>query len=76
MKKKFLIPILGVFVCAMSFTFTNNSSTNDASGLFIESDNIALAESYGSGRCQSVQDNVICLKPEGGWENYAIRAFR
>ncbi len=47
MKKKFLIPVVGLFVCAMAFSSLGNSSNSEASGLFVESDNIALAEGSG-----------------------------
>ncbi len=47
MKKKFLIPVVGLFVCAMTFSSLGNSSVSTTSGLFIESDNIALAEGNG-----------------------------
>lgn len=50
MKKKFLIPILGMFVFAMVFSFSNNAnSSNDGiASLFVESDNIAYAENIGA----------------------------
>ncbi len=56
MKKKFLIPVAGLFMFAMALSFTN-SSNDENDTLFLESDNIAFAESgaggciTGSGRC-------------------------
>ena len=46
MKKKFLIPVLGLFTMALAFSFNNNSSSSseELNGLFVESDNIAFAE--------------------------------
>ncbi len=46
MKKKILIPVLGLFVVALAFSISDNSSSNteEMSGFFIESDNVAFAE--------------------------------
>ena len=44
MKKKFLIPIAGVFIMALAFSFNSSSNSENFDVSFIESDNIAFAE--------------------------------
>jgi hypothetical protein len=44
MKKKFLIPVLGLFVFAIATTINNPESNNEDLALFVESDNIVYAE--------------------------------
>lgn len=43
MKKKFLIPTLGVVAFAMALTFSTSSIT-ESTPLFVDSDNIAFAQ--------------------------------
>ncbi len=49
MKKKFLIPCAAAFMMVLAFSFGSNANTSDteSSNLFVESDNIAFAESGG-----------------------------
>ena len=62
MKKKFLIPILGMFVCLLAFTYSsdNSSSNDELAGLFVESDNIALAEDNGWW-CKRCAGGCVCV---------------
>ena len=53
MKKKFLIPIAGVFLMTLAFSFgesTKSATNEEMSKLFVSSDNIAFAE--GGVRCR------------------------
>jgi hypothetical protein len=60
MKKRFLIPTLGVFAFAMAFTFSI-SSNNGESAIFIDSDNIAYAKaSISSGAYCEYRIGYIC----------------
>jgi hypothetical protein len=69
MKKKFLIPVLGLFVMALAFSFNNSSSSSSSSdelaGLFINSDNIAFAEGQQCGYLL----NAICVTTSGATWN-------
>jgi hypothetical protein len=68
MKKKFLIPIAGVFLMTLAFSFSGNSksSTNEEmSNLFVSSDNIAFAE---GGNCIS-WFRTVCYKNGMYWYN-------
>ncbi len=65
MKKKILIPVLGLFVAVLTFSFNTNStsSTEDISSLFVESDNVAMAE--GGYSCRPATF-FRCPTPYGG----------
>tara|TARA_B110000093_G_C12839028_1_gene354462 strand:+ start:681 stop:902 length:222 start_codon:yes stop_codon:yes gene_type:complete len=68
MKKKFLIPIAGVFLMTLAFSFSGNSelsSSEEMSNLFVSSDNIAFTE---SGNCGS-WFRTVCLKNGTYWYN-------
>jgi hypothetical protein len=56
MKKKFLISGLALFVGALALTFNSNISKEDTAGLFVASDNIALA-----GECGMCSPNGGCI---------------
>lgn len=43
MKKKFLIPVLGLFTFAMAYTVTSSTLTNNGTPLFTNGDNVAFA---------------------------------
>lgn len=44
MRKKVIFSVLGVAAAALAFTFSGNSQTEDTAGLFLDTDQIALAE--------------------------------
>lgn len=46
MNKKFLIPMLGAFVFAMTYTIANSSLNEDETPMFLENENIAFAGGY------------------------------
>ena len=73
MKKKILIPILGLFTFALLFSFSNNTTSNNDEiiSLFIDSDNIAYAE--GSG-CLYPKQNYYCIDGNTVVYNMAWRA--
>jgi hypothetical protein len=60
MKKRFLIPILGVFAFAIAFTFYTSSNTGD-SPMFIDSDNIAHAKEISSHQECGYRETWLCV---------------
>ena len=71
MKKKILIPILGLFTFALLFSFSNNTTSNNDEiiSLFIDSDNIAYAE---GGKTCCPRLGSICVSKYGVMYNYDI----
>ncbi len=59
MKKKILVPVLGLFVAVLAFSVSDNlsSTKEDMSSVFIESDNIAFAE---GARCVYASGWICC----------------
>jgi hypothetical protein len=60
MKKRFLIPTLGVFAFAMAFTFSTSSNTGD-SPMFVDSDNIAQAKATISHQTCGYRETWLCV---------------
>lgn len=46
MNKKFLIPIIGAFAFAMTYTVSNSTLSENGTPMFLESENIAYAGGY------------------------------
>ncbi|WP_281989363.1 hypothetical protein [Aquimarina aggregata] len=68
MKKKFLISGLALFVGALAFTFSSNTSNEDTAGLFVSSDNIAQAFS-GYYYCAESQGHHCTARTGASWGN-------
>jgi hypothetical protein len=74
MKKKFLIPVLGVLAFALAIT---NSSKDENNNLFLGTDNIAFAQAELSGGYScSPKNNHFCYAHGIYITNYSMTAHK